>query len=100
MLSPIKSLDSQWKWEHERELQSKSHLIGPSGEKQFVVIEIIIILLIESQVVTILYLFWLRHCLNILQREFKSLISSCLQLINSSLWLLQKLLNKFSFEQN
>ncbi|XP_019871322.2 zinc finger protein 91-like [Aethina tumida] len=35
ILSPVKKFDSRWKWEQERELQSKTHTIGPSGEKQF-----------------------------------------------------------------
>ncbi|CAH0556730.1 unnamed protein product [Brassicogethes aeneus] len=35
ILSPVKKFDHRWKWDHDRELQTKAPTIGPSGEKQF-----------------------------------------------------------------
>ncbi|CAH1183696.1 unnamed protein product [Phaedon cochleariae] len=35
IISPAKTPDSRWKWDHERDLQNRVPTIGPSGEKQF-----------------------------------------------------------------
>ncbi|KAJ8960993.1 hypothetical protein NQ318_020297 [Aromia moschata] len=38
IISPVKTIESRWKWEHERDAQSKATTIGPSGERQFTLV--------------------------------------------------------------
>ncbi|KAJ8974495.1 hypothetical protein NQ317_019453, partial [Molorchus minor] len=35
VISPIKTVESRWKWDHERDMQNKASTIGPAGERHF-----------------------------------------------------------------
>ncbi|XP_074036367.1 senseless [Leptinotarsa decemlineata] len=35
IISPVKAVESRWKWDHERDMLNRASIIGPSGEKQF-----------------------------------------------------------------
>ncbi|KAJ8921100.1 hypothetical protein NQ315_015898, partial [Exocentrus adspersus] len=35
VVSPVRTMENRWKWDYDRDLQSKAPTIGPLGEKQF-----------------------------------------------------------------